>query len=376
MEKKPEAKPAEVGTKSSTEPVEKPKKTGLIVAIVTILAVVVIGAVAAVAIINPFGPKQDAVPAALAKLFSEGAPKLVATQGEVTVTTKEAQSPFAAIAVKFNAGINGDTGANYTNAKITATFQDEKQFSFDADEIYVPDGDLYLRLSNIADALSNYKSEQNAKTVMPSSSDSVLDFIEVFEVIDEEWIHIDKSTFSSVTGLTSIDSPAQCLIDAAGNMKKYGDNFKKLYEENPFVTYSTNDLELTQKKDPLYLLGFDAEKMTGFINGIGNSGLANEMLACMDEKATINEISVDQVKEMVDALPIIYVEIDSNNNFTRVYLSLATEDNEMEAIADISLYYPEKIDVKEPEVYIELDKALSKLLTMFYGEDVYDFTKN
>lgn len=394
----PDNKPVAVG---------KPKKTGLIIAIVLFILAIATGVTAALIVLNPFGGNKDAVPAAMAKLMSGDAPKLVAMEGNIKLTSSNEESPVSALAIKFQTGLNGNTKDNYATAIVTATFKDSSELTFNADEIGTANGDLYLKLSNIAEALNNYEpatvqvtdcedgeetekcidyveiecdeededcDEEDIDVIMPEPADSILDFIGVFEVIDDEWVRIPSSDFSNVTDLVSVDMPTQCLIDAAGNLQEYGSNFATMYSENPFINYTTDDLKIAQKKDTLYQLKFDADKLAGFINSMNNSGFMNEMLACMGGQATNEEVSASDLQGILAVLPEIYVEIDNDNNFTRVYLALTSEDGQTSVTADLSLSYPANITIQEPEVYIEMNEVLSRLFTMFYGEDVYDFT--
>ena len=204
-------------------------------------------------------------------------------------------------------------------------------------------------------------------------TDSILEFFGVFEVIDDEWIKIPMSDFSNVSDLVQVNMPTQCLIDASEKLSEYSNTIAELYNKNQFINYTTDGLKVAQKKDTLYQLKFDADKLTAFINSISNSGFANELLACMGGQATNLDIPVESVEQIVDVLPEIYVEIDGQDNFTRVYLTLSTPDGNTSVTADLSLSYPTELNIKEPDVYIDINEVLSRLLTMFYGEDVYDF---
>lgn len=380
---------------SVVEPKKKSKK-GVVIALVILLLLAAIGgAVAAILILKPFGGK-DAVPAAISKLFSSDRPKNVAASGKITATFGDS-SDVASLDVDFTSGLNTVSTEQYASATVTATFADESTFQFDANEIHVANGDLYLKVSGIAEALNNYQSQTLEETncledesgmtnceateyidcidetgegcVVASPSESILDFIGVFEVIDNEWIHISSTSFSTITDTVSLDSPAQCLIEAAGNLGEYASNLSTIYKDNPFVTYSTDNLKIAQKKNPLYLLSFDANMLAGFVNAMPTSGFMNEMLACMDGEATNKDVTVADMEKIIAKLPVIYVEIDDQDNFTRVYLKGDSEDGSSTGIADISLSYPSAITVDEPEEYLELNSILAQLFSGFYGSD-------
>ena len=375
-----------VATQPAAEPagsiVEPPKKkkTGLIVAIIAFIVVALGCAGVAIAMLNPFGKgTDDRVPKAIAALFAEGAPTNVAMDGTVSLYNSDEDSDIMSLDLKFKNQINNTTLANSAQAAITVTFADGTDLTFNADEIHTEDGDLYLKLSGIPEAVENYRAttvedcdaeEEDCTVVTTDTVETyftILESLGIIDVIDDEWILIPSSNFSNVTELTDVDPTAQCLIDAAGTLGEYGSDFAKNYENNPFITYSTEELKVTKKKDNLYRLSVDTEKFAGFINAIGNSGFMNELNACMGNTATNGNVAAGDLAEMVNSLPVIYVEINENNQFTRVYLKAAAEGSTWTAEADISLSYPEKITITEPNNYIDISTVLSKVLDFFYS---------
>ena len=385
------------GKISTSKP--KKKKTGMIVAILACLLIAVGCGVTAI-LLTLNSKNTDAVPSALGKMLRGDMPKLVSMEGNITITPTNDNTPYSLLTIKFHAGINGNTDENYSNAVVTATLPDKNEFSISINEVRMSDGDLYLKLSGISEALSNYNLSSSTNCVdtpgancastesisdcegddctkmsiiMPSPSDSVLDFIGVFDVIDGEWIRIPGSSFKSITHMVPIDNTTLCLIDAAGKLDEYGKNFADAYDKNSFISYSTEKLPVTQKKDQLYQLIFDEQKLAGFINSMSNLGFMNELLACTGGLATNKNVSGDDLTEMIAELPDIYVEVDDNNNFTRVYLDFdlskanLSSGDAYDIVADISLSYPTDINVNGPEEYIDINEVLSTLLTMFYN---------
>ena len=388
-----------------TEPQKKSKK-GLIVALVLLLLVAIGGGVAAALMfLKPFGNK-DAVPEAIAKLFSNERQKNVSMSGKITMvnnTDSTASDGLASLTIDFNSGVNTVSTEQYVAATVTATFADESTFQFDANEVHTANNDLYLKVSGVAEALDNYNSDSSDEAtkciedetgetkcevipvncgvdgvncITPSQASPILEYISVFEAIDDEWIYIPSSTFSNMTGLISPNSQTQCLIDAAGNLGKYNDDFSAIYNNNPFVAYSTDNLKITQKKDQLYLLSFDADKLAGFINAMSTSGFMNDMLACVGGTATNETVTAEDLSDILAELPTIYVEINDQNDFTRVYLATDVEDGAASVAADISLAYPATMSIEEPANYVELNSVLSQLFSGFYNdsESFYDYS--
>ena len=103
---------------------------------------------------------------------------------------------------------------------------------------------------------------------------------------------------------------------------------------------------------------------------MNNSGFANELMACIGGPATNTNISSNMLKEILKYLPTIYVEINDNNEFTRVYLSLATPDGTMNITADLALSYPTSITVNEPSVYLDLNQVTDMILTNFFQQPI------
>ena len=378
--------PVEEPTGSVVEPAKK-KNSGLIAIIVVFLVALVGCAVAAIIMFDPFGfmhggapAEDDRVPKALAALFEEGAPTNVGMSGDVTLYTYDEESPVTSLEIDFTSKTNVKANAGTAEATVTANFSNGTYFKFDADEIHTEKGDLYLKLSGIPDAIVDY---QTQITGVDCASDDVVDCTDdasidqyittlqslgVIDVIDDEWILIPSTEFSNIDGLVQLeDNPAQCLIDAAGTIGEYTDDLATAYNANQFITYSTQDLKITKKQDNLYKLSINSDAFANFINAMSTSGFVNELNACMGTTATNSEVSADDLENIVDALPTIYVEINEKYQFTRVYLKASTEDGSMEAIADISLSYPAEFTVTEPSQYVDINTVLSKVLSFVYG---------
>ena len=107
-----------------------------------------------------------------------------------------------------------------------------------------------------------------------------------------------------------------------------------------------------------------------------------------DDNVTINESAVDEL----DKLPNIYVEVDKDNNFSRVYFETALksasnatcecddyrecdcedEDDAEETVVanmkvDLGLTYPSSINVAEPTEYQDFVTVLQQIMMSSYG---------
>lgn len=327
------------------KPARKKSKKPIIITAIILVLLAVSAAVAAILILNPFA-SHDAVPAAISKLFNSGVPENVKMTGAVTTFDNNKDAVSASIMMDFTTEINTKTGENTASATINATLPGSTDtFAFNVNELHTKGGDLYLKLGGMA---------------------VLKDFSAVFETIDDEWIRIPDSEFSSISGVMPTNTDATCLIDAAGKLGEHGKDFATLYNENPFVEYSTADINIDKKNNPLYRLYFSPTKLAGFVNSLNGSGFANELLACTGGLAVNEDVTEAEMTEIVKSIPTIYVEVDDKDNFTRVYLSVSSEDGLSGAVADISFEYPTtSVKIEEPEQYITLGEFLTQLLSDF-----------
>ena len=351
--------PEDLAPENSPVPEEiipkKKHKVGAIVAVVIILLATV-AAVVALLVLKPF-QTESKMDAAMSDLVENGAPKMLSLTGTVTVEPK-VESEVAKLVVDFDSGLNNRNGENFTKATVIAIFEDEREFKFNAEEIHTKDGDLYLRLSRVADQIVEYSEPDLLESPLMES-------IGVFEAIDNEWVMIPGSDFSNTTDIYGLDSPVVCFVNAAGKLGEFTDSFTADYNANPFLVYSEGNIPIAQKNDTLYRIGFDNAKLTSFINDMDNKGFINSLLACTEETAISDDSTVAEIEELVSHFPEIYVEVNDNNKFTRLYLDLDLE--EASVVADVAIGYPTSVTIDEPELYITLSNVLERLLTEFYG---------
>ena len=353
------------------KPVKKNSKAAFIAAIV-FLVVALIAGVAAIFAFNLLGgPRNDAVPAALAKLFDKGGHELVALDGTAELSMSGDDAFISSIDVKFKSSIDSKDKKMGTNMEVNALLGDYPiVLSLDIKE---PTGDFsYIKLKGFAGLagtlLNGFASpflcadETNAEECADAFS-GILDSV---EELDDQWIQVPNELVEGL--MSNLDSGAignnqtQCLIDAAGKLGEFGSDFAKMYKENSFVAYSTENLSVKKKQDPLYRLSFKADELAGFINSMNNSGFMNELLACVGGKATNQAVTANELSEVLDVLPELYVEINDNNDFTRVYLTKSLDG--LSVTTDISISYPSEIIVTEPTGYTTLDEISKKLQSM------------
>ncbi len=373
-----EPKPAEVATPVETAaPVEvapKKKKTGLIVGLIIGLIALIGGAVAAVLVLFVFNKSADAVPAAVTKVLS-GEIKNFAINGVLTANGED--SIVSGLSVNLDAKLDVASMTNSVTANVDATIG-EMNLDFTFDERQVADGDIYIKVSGLADSVTSMLTsalsqsgidcdEADCDTLVEQMiSGSEVSQLALIDAIEGEWLHADSSDFSRI-GSNITNNETQCLVNAIAGASNYDKNVAEIYKQNPFVTYSTENIAIAKKKDAIYKLGLDYAKMAGFVNAMQNSALANDLLACSGATATKKDVTESDIQQIFSNFPTVYAEIDNNNNFTRLYFTI----DQIGLTADLAISYPDSVTVEEPSSYLEMSDYLTELMQSLGGLSSY-----
>lgn len=367
----PMARPMEKAPVMDVQPVKKKKKTAIIVGSIIALFVLVGCAVAAILFI--LNNKGDAVAQAIDKLLNNP-PENVSVDGTINIKTGIDDSPFSEI----NAVIKTDTMArsmiNSSNIALSGTLQGgNDQIEVTIDEIYTPSGDLYLKLDGITNALEDYTTYQNIKnsnsdveleatdesTTEVVGIDSVNMFSSTLEAIDGEWIRISNDVFQSALPDEDEESATACLVQFTKNINNSSNSFAKIYQDNPFITSTSENLSVASKLNPIYKLGIDEEKLTSFIDSASKTPVVTGLFDCLGySEMTINAESL--VKDLAK-LPEVYVEIDGNHNITRLYFTVEEKSNDTIMTLDFSFSYPTAINVSEPLEYKDITTVTEEI---------------
>ena len=269
---------------------------------------------------------------------------------------------------------------NQISATVNADLPTGTNVSVGVDELRNKDGDTYFRISGLTD-LTNSDNTINTNCVGDNSgltncqpqgggadvSALLSMYSGLFQVVDDEWILVSGDFSGNMGDLELFDNGTTCLINAFNSLPQYSKDIANKYKQNQFVTYSTDNLGISKKQNNLYKLGFDEEKLAGFINSLSNNGFMNELNACAGEVATNTDITVNKIKEIFDGFPTVYVEINDKYDFTRVYFKATTSsedlDDSMTITADLTLSYPTSFSVDEPTEYTDMSTLLNKVMT-------------
>ena len=363
------------------------KKKALIIGAIVLLMIAIICGAAAIAIImNSKG--GDRVTKAIDKLLNGEMPNIVSVNGNIN-TVNEAETPtIGDVSISFNGAFDTISLAQTVSAEIGFN-----ETSINLDEVRNKDGNVFFKLSGLenlfaAPSLTTNEADPNggaatvdvtdcvgtaegtdcssSTVVTPATTTGLLSMYSgLFDAVNDEWI-LASGDFTEAMGSTELfDNSSTCLINALGTLPQYGEDFVNKYRANQFITYSTDKLEISKKKNELYRLGFDTDKLTEFVNSLSNNGFINELNACAGQTATNVDAVKDAVAEIFSDFPTVYVEIDDNYNFTRVYFKANTNNfgESMVVTADLGLSYPAKIEIVEPEEYVDMSTLLTGVMT-------------
>ena len=396
-----------------TEP-KKKKKTGLIIGII-IAAVVAIGCGVAAAILL-LGRDNDPVAKAMDKLMAGDIPPYVAVDGKITVDSDDKDSPINSFEIDLKTDASTTSPLNKTNASMTFNFTTGDKVNFAVDEVYAANGDLYLKLDNVTGALEDLTNAMQNAQVNESTegleaeelllseptddgmiqeedvelieeapettdllSNSLLGSMGIIETLDGEWIKISVDDIKSMTEEAQTDEGATCLFDIVNNANGYKNSLAEAYSKNQFISSTTENVTLASKSgQPVRRVVFDEEKAKGFENAMQNTALVKDLKSCASENLPVDTESLDEVSEMPD----LYVEVDGDDNFSRLYFSMPIEnstcDDEYECdsenmvseklnlTVDLSFSYPSTIDVAEPTEYRDLMEIVQTIMTSLF----------
>lgn len=412
---------------SIVEPAGKGKKKKGLVIFAVICLVIALGCGAAAVAIMMINNNNngDRVAKAIEKLIDGEAPTIVGVQGSINAVSDDASTSMMSSAdIDFNGTFSMTSPLNTVSATINTEFGGGNKVTLDLEEMKNEDGDAFIKVSGFNDLLNSATlplttdledAENLEETGVIAESDSVevtncigsqdmncttttdttgvIDggsmltamlsaYGGLFDAIDDEWIMVPSNFADSMGELGLFNNTSACLINAFGTLQQYGKDIASKYNANQFITYSTDNLEIAKKKNPLYRLTIDHDKMTAFVNSLSSNGFINELNACAGNTATNTDVATSLIEGIFANFPTVYVEIDDNYNFTRVYFKATlgnNGDNEIECIqapcgtstttvtADLNLSYPAKIEVTEPEDYLPMSELVNNVLTSLFS---------
>lgn len=410
-------------TESTIEEPKKKKKTGLIVGMIILVLALIAGGVAlAMFFLN----KADPVTEAMNKIMSGNAPANVAIDGTINIKPKDEYSPISSLKIDLKSSANPSSLVNQSQAVLTADIQNLGEFTVEFDEVYTSDGDLYFKIDGAEEALeesgllylmnlsnqlnqttdivdcgvdgedcqagelqevsveessdlgtsllseSTLISENTGSALAGSSLPYLSSVLDVIEIVDGEWIKISADDLKVNPYATIAGSDVSCITNLVSGADTNSSSAAELYKKNPFITSTNKDINISSKKYPVYKVDIDSKNLANFINSIQNSNISGDIYSCLNLDNTL-VADADDIENQLSAMPEVYVEVNNNNNFTRLYLNSVSESN-VNMTIDLNFSYPENIDVSEPDEYVDFSDKLIEILSGFYSlpVDIYE----
>ena len=401
----------------------KKKKTGLIIGIVIALLVAIIcGVVAAIMLMN----QGDPVSKAVSKLMEGNAPTNVAIDGTIDVTPIDSSSVLTGLKIDLKVDATTSSMINHATATVTASLQQLGDLEIDVEEMYAENGDLFLKVDGLTEAIekvsggmlnttttTNCIDDETGMTncgpsvltdcedldgnVVPCDDDTAVDLYEdesgsaldllggysgIIELIDGEWLRVSVDELKAMTESmnSSSDNALTCLTDLATEAKDNKNSIAEMYRKNPFIGSTTENVSIASKNSTVYRVIFDREKFNNYSKEIKDSTMVKKAISCLGEDNV--EVS-SNADETLNKLPNIYVEVDKDDNFSRVYFETTVKstsssssasafdesDESVESVekdvanmkVDLGLTYPSTINVVAPTEYQDLMTVLQQV---------------
>lgn len=366
---------------------KKKKKTGLIVSIIIALVVLIGGGIAAAVVLINMN-KPDAVAVAIDKMITEGLPDNVAIDGSIDILINNSNSPIKRINTTLDSNIMTGTAINTSSALLTLTLRDDHDYSIEFDEIYAANGDLFFKIDGATAALEDSGLFNQLLNLAPSSdirseSDKLKTptdegaentpieplvasagiILDLIETVDGNWLRISVEQLGLVGYGGGDDSIASCMVNVMGDIAQSSNSIAQAYKKYPFIKSEKDSVLIASKANPVYQVAFNNDNLIQFMGAIQGSQLSKDLTDCINQ----NNTNTTNIAQSVASLPKIYVEIDGNNNFTRLYLESDLDNNEATVVVDLGLSYPKNVNVTEPVEYTDFSEMIQEFMVNMFN---------
>ncbi len=371
------------------QPKKNKKKVGFIVGgIVCLFLAIGCGVAAALLFMN----HGDPVERAMGKLMSGEAPTITTIQGTIDVKANDLSSSISDLKISINSNMVADSLINSSTATLSGTFRNGGDFSLNLSEIYAANGDLFLKIDGVSEMTSDpYLLSDDTGTTNGNSTTegtqaggevsvdeemtldestystgAVSGVLGMFSTVDGKWIRIPLSELGATSSeLTpSTDSNASCSAKLLANVKNNRNSVMEMYQRNAFIGSTTKDLAVTKVNNPIYKVVIKGENFTNFYNELSNSSMMKEYRNCTGE--TVRTLDANSVNQTLAEMPEVYVEVDDNDNFTRLYFVTDANEGDTTVTTDLNFSYPTNVNVAEPTEYIDLSEIMQGLFLNTY----------
>lgn len=380
-----------------TEPVKK-KKTGLIIGII-IGILCLVGIIVAVVAILLSNQKDTAVTKAIQKIMDGNTPANMHLGGDVDITINTPGTPVKGFKVSLDSNLVLGSSIHSSKGTLSFTTFENKDYSFDVNVIGSTDGSYYFKIDGLVNALDesdimNVISSPGQTATDCNSTDScsntidneglqeetILDTVNMGESsditssysnmfiesavsflkeIDGVWVRITNDEVSStVSGSIVNTGPLSCVTDLAGELKRNTNTISRFYSKYPFVTSTTENVNVAMKQYPVHAVGIDPENLVGFYNSLSSIDISDNARSCFGLKKNAEPVTENDLAWINDRLPNLFVEVDNDFNFSRLYTHIAPADSVVVYTMDLDFSYPENVNVSGPEEYKDFTSIL------------------
>lgn len=402
----PTGRPMEQSVDTPQSP--KKPKTGLIVGIIAGCVLLICGIVAAVVLAMGMG-KQDAVATAMQRIMSGEAPSKVAIDGDINIMLNNDNLPIKRINIDLDSDIMVGSMINTSSAVLSFTDKDDKDYSMKFEEIYAANGDLFFKLTDAKKAIedsgilkmlngttpaTNCVTDESGLTNCETpivTDDCVTDgdstdcvasestsesseinslinntLISVIEAIDGVYLRISSEEMNLMNNESLGNSNISCVTNLVSELDKNTNSAVQLYNKHPFVMSTNEKIPIPSKQNPIYRIWLDNENFASYIDEMQNTSIAESLYNCLgwDDNAAVTE---EDVAEITDKMPNIYAEVNSENNFTRLYMESDINNGMATATIDLGFSYPNNVNVSEPVEYKDFSEIIQTLFQGMYN---------
>lgn len=366
-----------VASDSVVEPKNKSngKKRGLIACAITLIIVAIICGAAAIAIfvLN----NSDRAAAAINKIMNGEVSNIVEAKGTIAINTGATndEDDTSSLTIDLDGTVDFASSMNKVEASLASETNDT-EVNLDLEEITTKGGDTYVKISGLDSVLDNLASSLTTVNTDEYSSAPIYStlislYTNIADQIDGEWILLsDDGEDGMRVNLNFLNTSSSCALGAIGNLSDYGKELVTKYKANPFIGSTKENLTVKSKKDEIYKLIYDKEKLAAFSKSLKNSSFADNINECAEVD---DESDMTFFEEIFNNLPVVYIEVDKNDNITRVYFSstIEAEDITTSVLVDLDISYPSELRIVEPSDYVDFSSIFSDLFSAPSLNDLY-----
>ena len=147
----------------------------------------------------------------------------------------------------------------------------------------------------------------------------------------------------------SMGDVIECAASFANDTKNSANEIAMLYQKGPFLASSTENIPIARKSRPVRRIIIDKTNFTNFVESAKDLAAVKNLFSCMGQDKV--DINTEGLVKSIASFPSIYVEVDNQYQFTRLYFEYAGD--EWSITIDLDLSYPNNLNIAEPKEYID-----------------------